>query len=688
MTNIDDILEKLLNDRRVRESAAFTSRTFSDQPIIERGSDFKRRVANRDQSRAAREARRDDRERRIEQREETRAARRRQQEFIRQKQREQEQQQHEQASQQRSQQQEQRQRNQAAQQRSQQQSSSSRMESEPTLRPESWSGRLFSLAPEPFRTVAESLTGRQPSRIREMRRLEKGGVPSRLAYGSTASAALFYRQARLMEDYEDNYEFHGTFSQYYPTYAAMSDHQLRGYFSWRTQVRAGNVEPAPVSFAYVYLYELLCGIGTVPGEQCLSDLRAFGQAWNKVVEAEGTTDSVQSYLNRWMRDYAIYHGLTDQLSPGLGLETGKQALVLLRAEHAQLAREGRKPHVPNKVAASGEAPSQDEVFRALSEVGTYHLSEARLAKTEPALVAAVATDVFAALVGHCSRRRKTDFVEGLFGYAYTSYYTMFSAAVFYEEEPHLDTTVLVDDFEEFVCQGGHWSHSVPIEGNTRSKELGKILHRVDFELRRQLNYAYPLKEKPVPKYVDKIVRDAVTARLEERAEAERRRITIDRSKLRGIRAAAAVTQEALLTEEERSEEPVSVPTAPAPAPVPQPAPAPKSQVKAPAQEAPTPAVPAPVTPAPAGSASPTAPAAPAASDSPLTPLETRFLQGLLDGTPATQLLGPGDPFVSVVADSINEKFFDLVGDAVIDFDGDEPYLIEDYLDDIREVLNP
>ena len=131
---------------------------------------------------------------------------------------------------------------------------------------------------------------------------------------------------------------------------------------------------------------------------------------------------------------------------------------------------------------------------------------------------------------------------------------------------------------------------------------------------------------------------------------------------------------------------MSVPTAPVPAPVPQPAPTPKPQVKAPAQVAPTPAVPAPVTPAPAAPASPAD--APAASDSPLTPLEARFLQGLLDGTPATQLLGPGDPFVSVVADSINEKFFDLVGDAVIDFDNDEPYLIEDYLDDIREVLNP
>ena len=44
--------------------------------------------------------------------------------------------------------------------------------------------------------------------------------------------------------------------------------------------------------------------------------------------------------------------------------------------------------------------------------------------------------------------------------------------------------------------------------------------------------------------------------------------------------------------------------------------------------------------------------------------------------------------MSVVADSINEKLFDLVGDAVIEFDGDEPLLIEDYLDDIREALQP
>ncbi len=83
-----------------------------------------------------------------------------------------------------------------------------------------------------------------------------------------------------------------------------------------------------------------------------------------------------------------------------------------------------------------------------------------------------------------------------------------------------------------------------------------------------------------------------------------------------------------------------------------------------------------------------APAAPAsAADSPLDATELRLVQGLLAGKPASELLGPGDPFVSVVADSINEKLFDYVCDSVIEFDGDEPRLVEDYLDDIREALD-
>jgi hypothetical protein len=305
--------------------------------------------------------------------------------------------------------------------------------------------------------------------------------------------------------------------------------------------------------------------------------------------------------------------------------------------------------------------------------------------------------VFAALVSHCAKRRKTDFVEGLFGYASEVPYTMFAAAVFWEPAPHDDCEVSVGEIATYVCTNGRWRRHLACEAHDTNRDLGLAMHCCDYELRQQLDYPYPLKQRKAPKYLWKMVHDVVAHRLEERAEAERRRISIDLSKLGGIRAAAEQTQEALLTDEER-DLPQAEPTVPWAEPsVPQVSLFPaevtdatgQSSVAQPAPVRPTATQPAVTAPSPAAPPSPVAPSPTsetASNDLGLSPLELRFLTGLLDGTPASQLLSPTDPFASVVADSINDKLFDLIGDAVIEFDGDEPLIIEDYLEDIREVL--
>ena len=43
--------------------------------------------------------------------------------------------------------------------------------------------------------------------------------------------------------------------------------------------------------------------------------------------------------------------------------------------------------------------------------------------------------------------------------------------------------------------------------------------------------------------------------------------------------------------------------------------------------------------------------------------------------------------LSVVADSVNEKLFDLIGDTAIIFDGDNPELIEDYIDELKGIIS-
>lgn len=643
MADIDRIIEELLGSRRISEGAAFSGHSYHDQPIIERGSDLRVRMEQRERERAARRQRDAQRRR---QRARTKAPTPDKHERL----------------------------------------------DDWLLSRDFVQGRSDSSAFERSRRQEP-----QPERIREMRALERGGAVARLAYGSGSSAALFVQQAKLMADYEDDYEFYGGFSQYYPTYAAMTDHQLRGYFSWRSGVRAGHMEPAPLSFAFVYVYELLAGIGVEPGRAGFEALRAFGDAYRATDEANGA--KLSGYLRRWLRDYAIYHEMPDLLATRPHDELGTSVIVLLRAEHALLRRHGLEPRIANE-AARGDMPTEQQLFCALGATSTYHICEARLAKDEEALVTHVACDVFEALVAHCAKRRKSDYVEGVFGYATELPYTMFSAAIFSEETPHRDCEVRVSNLERYTCAGGRWRRLRACEASARSPELAVALHAVDRELREQLDYPFPLKERPVPKYLRKIVRDAVAARLAERAEAERRRVTIDFDKLGGIRAAAAMTQEALLTDEEReapsagvaaegeptrpttegahapattpaASQPLEQPTPPPAAtpPLEQPATAPQDVAHAPAA---TPADGTGATDVPFG----------------LTALELRLLSGLLAGVPLTELLAPTDPFVSVVVDSINEKLFDTIGDAVIEFDGDVPQVIEDYLDDVRKVVQP
>ena len=88
-------------------------------------------------------------------------------------------------------------------------------------------------------------------------------------------AELFLKQARLMADYEDDFIYHGVVNQYFPTYDSLSDAQLRGYFTWRTAVRRGQIEKRGMSYASLYVYELLNLIGCSSAQDAYEKLHDF-----------------------------------------------------------------------------------------------------------------------------------------------------------------------------------------------------------------------------------------------------------------------------------------------------------------------------------------------------------------------------------------------------------------------------
>ena len=77
----------------------------------------------------------------------------------------------------------------------------------------------------------------------------------------------------------DQAEWKGVFRQLFPTYHDLNIRQLRGYFTWRTSLREGKYRPAPAPMVFIYLYELLCGIGTSSPEDSLRKMEEFETAY-------------------------------------------------------------------------------------------------------------------------------------------------------------------------------------------------------------------------------------------------------------------------------------------------------------------------------------------------------------------------------------------------------------------------
>ena len=64
-----------------------------------------------------------------------------------------------------------------------------------------------------------------------------------------------------------------------------------------------------------------------------------------------------------------------------------------------------------------------------------------------------------------------------------------------------------------------------------------------------------------------------------------------------------------------------------------------------------------------------------------------MLRSLLLGEDVQAYLRQRGLLLSVVAEGINEKCFDLFSDTVLLFDGDTPEVVEDYAEELKGMMN-
>lgn len=554
-------------------------------------------------------------------------------------------------------------------------------------------------ADEPILKTGRQMQNFLPDQYRKMREISRWQEDPKGGAGRWLSEAeLFYRQGLLMADFEDDCPYNGTFKSYFPTYNAMSDRQLRGYFTWRAQVRRGTVEETSTSFAFLYLYELICGIGVDDPLDGFNKIKAFWDAYRAF------EPGIDRFARVWLQDYAVFHGLDPKLLRDSKTVMFDNALIELRRAARDLvpapAPSGQTPKRRKTSEPTLPLPPdevrEERLMAAINALSTYNLSSSRLDRSHHRDLRHVACAVYVRMARYYDTHRKTGIVASLFGEETAMPYTMFASAVFFAPEHHEDCEYRLDPIHIYRCQNGFWECMRIHSSRQKSSKLGEMMRACDQRLRLALDPAHPLKEEKVPKYLAKIIDDEIVAWLSWDAAHQPVKIDIDLSQLGHIRSAAVQTREALLIDEEREDgAPVEAEATLIEQPNTESAPGMTAEpgemtIRQNEPDEPTvsteefgvvapllASVDAPVTPAPTEAANKLAPA------------EDTFLRALLEqnAAQATSAVAHSGQSEDMLVDSINEALFDLVGDTVIEFGAAGPQIIEDYEADVRGYLD-
>lgn len=365
-------------------------------------------------------------------------------------------------------------------------------------------------------TAAELERRRAPARYREMRKIaRRGGIYA------ASGAKVFYEQAVFMEDFEDDFAYLGEFAHYFPTYESMTDLQLRGYFSWRTRVRRGVIEKTPLSFVFVYLYELLHGIGTRCAEEGFHALKNFRAAYEKI------DPRIARHAALWLRDYVVYNDLDKTL-----------------LEDVPDAHPDRAADPPPDRAACGSA----ETFAALRALSSYNFERSAFFKQHADDVRQVVHGVFSALSEYYAEDSPNGLYGKFFGRMYSEPYVMFRSAVFYDRLRRSDFVYTISDRHIFRCANGNWSRERFFRDKGKNRRIGDLLRAIDCRMREHYRFRPLLQGGDVAAPVRDIIEQEIITCLERKKKAALPKIDIDVSRLQDIRDASLEIQKKLLVE--------------------------------------------------------------------------------------------------------------------------------------------
>lgn len=342
-------------------------------------------------------------------------------------------------------------------------------------------------------------------------------------------AKTFYKQGMFMKDFEDEYEKTVPYSSYFPNYQMMGYDQLRTFFTWRTQIRKEKVEHISLSYAYLYIYELLNNIGVDSPEEGLGRLLFFWEAF-RVYDK-----SVDKYVPRWLKDYHIYYELPRSF-PDFVEENGLEAYY-----------SGMK--------------DEEEGFDFYCAISKYDIRKS-------VFYGEGREDMIQRCFFFTLERLREALAKG--GFAFESclfqparnmsIWVPFKGALFYPSVRQRDRKVVLSRREVYVCSHNEWTCSAMITADSGRRLLGYVMKQTEAVLRGVTKFKYKLSANPnmlSPVMADElkkagicletVITDAVKAFYK---EENRTIVRVNAGALEKIRREAYAIQEKLTVPEE------------------------------------------------------------------------------------------------------------------------------------------
>lgn len=340
----------------------------------------------------------------------------------------------------------------------------------------------------------------------------------------------FLSAARAMEDYEDDCPFAGTVPLYQPEYRDLTPNELRGYFTWRAALRRGEFSPHCDAFVYLYLSELMLGVGAATAAEALDCMDAFASAY---FSAGYGSEALQRNFKNWRFEYAVLNRVDAarvRAYENPALRHWDEALTVLREPEKQ---------------------SDEAVFAALAELGGKKLTEARSVKGlgnraafyYAAIWRSCVPLLFAACFGNLRMREWKPFSDA----------PRLKAVC---ENAGQGFSYQLNELRSFAATGNGFTEYSYLRQQFDSKRFFAFLKEADTALR--VRFLRGKASKDMSATQDIALQEAFSRAFAscEAMEAAQKlaAVSVRREKLADIRAAAEITTAALLTEAETGAE--------------------------------------------------------------------------------------------------------------------------------------